>query len=171
MNNGNPNLVEKPQDPERPLLSMRHLYLSIPSNNSRFRREGLRTLICLGVLLLSYLMPQLKDKGLWVSYPCPFKLVTGIQCPTCGLTRSFSLIANGKLRNAFDVHRLGPFLFLILLVRLSFYLSSLLAGVRIRFRTSPNERRALLFLSGGTLTSCWIYDLVSGKTTRPQDLL
>jgi len=43
---------------------------------------------------------------------CPFKALTGIPCPGCGLTRSFTAMALGDLSSALDYHLFGPFLWL-----------------------------------------------------------
>lgn len=43
---------------------------------------------------------------------CPFKALTGIPCPGCGLTRSFRAIALGQWDAALDFHLFGPALFL-----------------------------------------------------------
>lgn len=39
---------------------------------------------------------------------CPFRIVTGLPCPACGLTRSWVLTAHGDLAGAFTQHWLGP---------------------------------------------------------------
>ncbi len=43
---------------------------------------------------------------------CPIRALTGIPCPTCGMTRSFVAIAHGDLAEAFIQHLFGPLLFL-----------------------------------------------------------
>ena len=47
---------------------------------------------------------------------CPFRVVTGIPCPTCGMTRSFMAIAQGDLAKAVSYNLFGPFLFLGFLI-------------------------------------------------------
>ncbi|MDE9366874.1 DUF2752 domain-containing protein [Luteipulveratus sp. YIM 133132] len=39
---------------------------------------------------------------------CPFRLLTGLPCPACGLTRSWAHAAHGDLSGAFALHPLGP---------------------------------------------------------------
>ncbi len=43
----------------------------------------------------------------------------GMDCPACGLTRSFVHMAHGRIAAAWAVHPLGPFLFLCNLVQIA----------------------------------------------------
>src|SRR4051812_9799537 len=42
---------------------------------------------------------------------CPFRAVTGLPCPGCGMTRAFCAIGHGDLANAFGFNVLAPFVF------------------------------------------------------------
>lgn len=42
---------------------------------------------------------------------CPIRHLTGIPCPTCGMTRSFMAIGRGDLNQAVAEHLFGPILF------------------------------------------------------------
>jgi Protein of unknown function (DUF2752) len=46
---------------------------------------------------------------------CPLRALTGIPCPTCGMTRSFVAITQGNLEAAIQYHLFGPALFLLFL--------------------------------------------------------
>ena len=39
---------------------------------------------------------------------CPFRRLTGLPCPTCGLTRSWSALMHGHLGDSVAFHPLGP---------------------------------------------------------------
>lgn len=148
---------------ETPLLAGNRVFLSSPTAKSLVRREGLRAACCLGVVVLSRYMHSLQGRGFWVEYSCPFQRLFGRPCPTCGLTHSFSAMANCRFKQSMEFHTLGPLIFLLLLARTFQYLFSLLSGIRIRFRTTPRERRlfflfALLFLVG-----TWIIRLSKDK--------
>lgn len=59
---------------------------------------------------------------------CPFKALTGLPCPGCGLTRAFSSLLHGQFAKAFTFH---PFAFL--LVPVAFWMAAQLvlpAGLR-----------------------------------------
>jgi hypothetical protein len=66
---------------------------------------------------------------------CMFRASTGIDCPSCGMTRSFVALGHFDLIGAWHYHRLGPLLYLLVLVQLP------LRGLRIawpRFRERSN---------------------------------
>ena len=39
---------------------------------------------------------------------CPLRLLTGLPCPVCGMTRSFVYTLHGRLGDAFAAHAFGP---------------------------------------------------------------
>ena len=47
---------------------------------------------------------------------CAFRRVTGLPCPGCGLTRSWTLTAHGRVRRAAERHPFGPPTFLVSLL-------------------------------------------------------
>jgi hypothetical protein len=62
------------------------------------------------VLLLAALLPV----GWTSPLPlCAVKALTGVDCPGCGMTRAFLLIAHGQLHDANYVHPVGIPAFLI----------------------------------------------------------
>jgi hypothetical protein len=68
---------------------------------------------------------------------CPFKALTGIPCPSCGLTRSFTALALGDLPSALDYHLFGPFLWLICVLLLIQSLWALTRQQPLVFRWAP----------------------------------
>lgn len=50
--------------------------------------------------------------------PCPFLLLTGIPCPSCGLTTSFALAARFELLSAFATQPFGLIAFCLTLLAL-----------------------------------------------------
>ena len=61
---------------------------------------------------------------------CLFRYVTGLPCPGCGLTRSFSCILHGDFVRAYDYHPFGYVLLPIFLLMAS----TLLLRASLRFR-------------------------------------
>ncbi len=57
---------------------------------------------------------------------CLIKALTGQDCLGCGLTRSFTFTAEGQLPEAFERHRLGPPLFLLVAAQIPYRLWALL---------------------------------------------
>lgn len=55
-------------------------------------------IIFLAIVLFFYLL------NFFVGSTCPFRFVTGLPCPGCGLTRSFLLVARGRLAEATRMH-------------------------------------------------------------------
>ncbi|MBN2489271.1 MAG: DUF2752 domain-containing protein [Planctomycetes bacterium] len=46
--------------------------------------------------------------------PCGFKVSTGLPCPTCYMTRSFTLVARGRILAALALQPMGAILWLVL---------------------------------------------------------
>lgn len=63
-----------------------------------------------GVLLLSLVLPR---EGVGVP-ACPSRLITGVPCPGCGLTRSVTSLAHFDLQGAWLYNPFGPAAFLII---------------------------------------------------------
>ncbi len=59
---------------------------------------------------------------------CPLLRVTGVQCPTCGMTRSFVALGNGDIGLAFAVHPLGPVLALFLVATFAAWVARVIAN-------------------------------------------
>lgn len=96
------------------------------------------------LLAASVALRPLGDQVAWpggaaLGVVCPFRRVFGLDCPFCGLTRSFVALAHGDLDAAFRFHPAGPVLFAALALGL---VAALAALVR---RTPPLvERRGFV---------------------------
>jgi hypothetical protein len=53
--------------------------------------------------------PELVEHG---PVLCPIRRATGVPCPSCGLTRSWTAVAHGRFGDGFRMHPLGPPAFL-----------------------------------------------------------
>src|SRR3954465_15376423 len=56
---------------------------------------------------------------------CPFRRLTGLPCPGCGMSRSFVALAHGDISDAFAYNRLRPLLMAIFVVAITWKLVSL----------------------------------------------
>lgn len=57
-----------------------------------------------------------RRSGLHLPWQCPFRRVTGIPCPTCGLTRSLTACLGGQWSQGFSEHVFGPPLLILALL-------------------------------------------------------
>ncbi|MFI5273358.1 MAG: DUF2752 domain-containing protein [Ktedonobacterales bacterium] len=71
------------------------------------RARSLLRLRLLGTLALIY------ASFAWLAYDrplpavCPYRLLTGLRCPLCGLTTAFGRLLHGDLHGAFQAHPLA----------------------------------------------------------------
>lgn len=107
----------------------------VPADGSRFA--------AVGVLAASPLVLLAARVG--VAFPpCPFRLLTGLECPGCGAGRAVVSLAAGDLPAAFDHNPLFVTLLPILFVSLL-----MLAAGRVPPLERPGWARPLLFLVAG----------------------
>jgi hypothetical protein len=79
---------------------------------------GLSAAIVLASLLLSADEAAVQVFGWTVPPLCLWKNLLGLDCPGCGLTRSFVMMGHGAFAAAFERHALGPFLFAVVVAQL-----------------------------------------------------
>lgn len=60
--------------------------------------------------------------------PCTFRSLTGVPCPSCGMTTSFALLMHGDLVNSLRANAVGTLLAVFGLVLIPWSLASLLRG-------------------------------------------
>lgn len=88
-------------------------------------------LLALVLLAGSLLLPLLAFD--WVTAPdslvlCPLRAVTGIPCPSCGLTRAFAHLGRGHWPEALKFHPFSPLLFILALALVVLLLLELATG-------------------------------------------
>lgn len=71
-------------------------------------------------------------------YVCPFKRLTGLPCPGCGMTRAYLALLRGDISGAFQLHPLFP-------------LVPLLAVEIYRYARKNSKRSAYVLLAIGAL--------------------
>jgi len=75
-------------------------------------------LVILASMILSPTTDSVSMMGIRLPELCTFKRLTGMGCPGCGLTRSFTFMGHGELRQAMQMHVLGPMLYLGVVVQI-----------------------------------------------------
>jgi len=109
-------------------------------------------LACLAAVTTPLAGALLYNQGYPVSWlVCPIRSLTGIPCPTCGMTRSLMAVARGEWGEAIGYHAFGPLLFLILLVAALHLLLELGLQRRVHAvyeRWLRNPRWQIILLSG-----------------------
>jgi hypothetical protein len=78
--------------------------------NTDLGRHAFIFILLSGVFLVSFIYYPPDEPRFTV---CIFKSLSGLDCPGCGLTRSFCALSKGHLAKAFYFNKLGPFLYVI----------------------------------------------------------
>lgn len=126
-----------------------------------FRKDLDTLLVCAGILVLcAVLRPHggTVQAGRWDLPPvCAFRAMTGYDCPGCGLTRGFVLLARGSWWDAGRMNPVAPALFLLALVQLPY-------RAWVLWRRIPTARRPRVFAWVGpihiaALFLCWLVRL------------
>lgn len=119
--------------------------------------QGALTLVGLGVVLLAG-----RTVGVHAP-PCPFRSITGIPCPGCGMTRLADAVAHGHLERALHADGAGVAVLVVLLVLGAVHL----ATVVLRHQPPPAWMRSLVVpgVLVALMAAHWITTLVTGGIT------
>ncbi len=123
------------------------------------RKEFAWSAIYAAVVAASYLFPIYQRKTGGVSF-CLFHRLTGLPCLLCGMTRSFAAAARLRLSDSFNLHLMGPFFFLGVLLLLVINAAALLGGRRIEFVPDKRTRRAASWFLLAALCAAWAFKLI-----------
>ena len=89
---------------------------------------------------------------------CPFRLVTGLPCPFCGLTHSLLALGQGDVDGSVRFSPLGPLVAVLALVVGVGVLRSIRGGPPLRWP------RPVLALGTMVLALAWAFQLTQGAT-------
>lgn len=84
---------------------------------------------------------------------CLSQEIWGISCPGCGLTRSFILLAQGQWHSAFEMHRLGWFMAVVVAGQIPYRLACLWQNRQVLGRTCT---RLIGYLIIAALIGNWL---------------
>jgi hypothetical protein len=79
-------------------------------------------------------------RQLWHMPECNFKMMTGMPCPSCGMTSSFALLMHGDLVNSLRANAAGTFLAILCLAYIPW---ALVCAIRKRRLLIVSYERAL----------------------------
>lgn len=82
---------------------------------------------------------------------CPFRRLTGLPCPGCGLTRSWTYLVHGWWSEAFAAHLFGPLLAAFVLV-----LAVVVLRARVRRTAAPSFDRIVKHPLAVAVVVAWL---------------
>ena len=88
---------------------------------------------------------------------CPLYEFFGVKCALCGLTRSLSFTAEGRLGEAFGMHILGPVIFLFICAQISYRIMALTIGPK---RVSRKVKKTSVVLTVLVLAAIFLNWLI-----------
>jgi len=115
-------------------------------------RTHLRVLSACGLVLAAAIPPRVLDGTPTI---CPFRLITGLPCPACGLTRSVVSAMHGDALSSLETHPFGM-VAIVVMIALAFGLDHRFPAV-----TSALLRRSTLAVIAAIWVGSWIARLVT----------
>lgn len=125
------------------------------------RRMAWVAFVCLSVMFILTMVVRPADEPAFIL--CPFRAVTGLLCPGCGMTRAFCALGHGEFRRALHFHALSPVLYLSLIVVWMGAAASALNFPKVRaavMRLRPNSTISVAILA--LVLVWWVARLVGG---------
>lgn len=114
----------------------------------------------LGVTTAAVLASAVVDAAESFPWGCMFRAVTGIPCPSCGMTHAFVAMGHGRVAEAFAHNLFGPVLYgAVVLVGLLAG-TQLLAGRELMGPLWLRTRRAVLVVVLPSMMAAWIAHFV-----------
>ena len=93
---------------------------------------------------------------------CPFRAVTGLPCPTCGLTRAAHSLMRGDLGRALAINPFDSLFFLVAVPLFAgLWVANLTVGFAVRISMSRAERRVAWALLVAAALANWAYVLTT----------
>jgi hypothetical protein len=125
------------------------------------RRLAWVALVGLSAMFLVSMLWRPADEPTFIL--CPFRAVTGLLCPGCGMTRAFCALGHGELGRAIYFNALSPLLYLSLIVVWIGAAATVLKLHRVRaalMHLRPNAAVSMTILA--LVMVWWVVRLVYG---------
>lgn len=131
--------------------------------NNLFQKNILILLIFTFILITPFfLTPDKRGFGTHEEIylpPCTFHALTGLPCPACGLTTSFTYMARFEIKKAFLTHPFGALLFISLVGLFFFSIINLFRRKNLNLkRINWSKVGYIIFI---LVSLSWIYKLVT----------
>ncbi|HIE28273.1 TPA: DUF2752 domain-containing protein [Candidatus Poribacteria bacterium] len=98
-----------------------------------------------GIGLLVLLTARFFPFSLLPKFSCPFHILTGYPCPSCGMTRSFILMGHLKFLEGLKINPLGASLFIFIATFVGYAFIAIIFRLR-RIRLQVTEKREGIFI-------------------------
>lgn len=100
--------------------------------------------IVITAILIPFLMHSYDDHLEGQQSFCPFKMLTGMPCPGCGMTKSLVSLYNGELMQSLHYHLFGPLLLAFMVLILFKLIYELFIGKEIMVKYFYSIRLAYI---------------------------
>ncbi len=124
-----------------------------------------RAALLMGALLLALGMVAAALPGIENGpVVCPFRAVTGLPCPTCGLVRAAQSLMRGDIGRALAINPFDTLFFLAAVPLFAgLWVANLTVGFAVRISMSGAERRVAWALLVAVALANWVYVLVTHR--------
>lgn len=134
---------------------------------ARLRAAGVGTVACALLAVAAWLTPDPSGLGTHRQFglpPCNMVLLTGLPCPTCGMTTAFAHAVRGRLFSAFIAQPAGAVLALAVMAIAAASWSMAMTG--LGWQPAPGTKLYFrVFLGFGLIAAAsWVYKIVSVVT-------
>lgn len=134
------------------------------------KRDGLILLLSLFILLIAGFMTENDEALYFAGRPLPplcwFRQVTGLKCPTCGLSRSFVAWLDGNAVRAWQWHPLAIGLLGPLVFQIPYRLRIMVTGRRVTLFSDRKFLQCVSYLYLGSFLLIWLVRLLNGLALK-----
>lgn len=126
-------------------------------------------LMALAVIVCSFVMTSegrtaIRIPGLSIPMPqtCLSRRMWGMDCPGCGLTRSFVSMSHAEFSRAFSFNAAGPLVYLFVLVQIPWHLFQICRLWNLKRPIESGWLYVPLFAINAALLIQWLWRMVQG---------
>ena len=130
---------------------------NIPRQKRRITKALLAGVVLLAVSIPLFIPPEV------IPVPgCAFHAITGLCCPTCGMTRSLHALSLGDWRASFRYHLMGPLVFAGMLLFSAVSSFEAVTGKRVALWTQGGGKKRGMVLFAVVWLVYWGVRLITG---------